>query len=155
MVIDRASGKYLAGPSAPTAANLKSWLQEHPTYEVVRPVSKIPPGGNAKSKPKSDSPKVVQSIIKITNDNQLGISQPTKTQQTKPPTKSITSPQQTNSKVLSPKPTQIKPALKSPTSTKPPSTSTIKPAATPKSPSTSQTKVVFFYIKISIFIDKK
>lgn len=43
---ERKSGRLLAGPNAPTAENLKSWLQSNPTFEVVRPgaLSTIKPG---------------------------------------------------------------------------------------------------------------
>lgn len=36
----------MAGPNAPTAGNLKAWLQKNPTFEVVRPgtLSTIKPG---------------------------------------------------------------------------------------------------------------
>lgn len=37
IVYERKSGRLLAGPNAPTADNLKSWLQSNPTFEVVRP----------------------------------------------------------------------------------------------------------------------
>lgn len=34
---ERKTGRLLAGPNAPTAENLKAWLQSNPTFEVVRP----------------------------------------------------------------------------------------------------------------------
>ncbi|KAJ2947972.1 hypothetical protein O0L34_g9764 [Tuta absoluta] len=37
IVYERKSGRLLAGPNAPTAENLKTWLQKNPTFEVVRP----------------------------------------------------------------------------------------------------------------------
>ncbi|XP_039752427.1 death-inducer obliterator 1 isoform X3 [Pararge aegeria] len=37
IVYERKSGRLLAGPNAPTAENLKIWLQKNPTFEVVRP----------------------------------------------------------------------------------------------------------------------
>lgn len=40
-VHERATGKTISGPNAPTAANLKQWLKEHPGYEVVRPENKV------------------------------------------------------------------------------------------------------------------
>ncbi|XP_012274490.1 uncharacterized protein LOC105696523 isoform X2 [Orussus abietinus] len=39
IVFDRKSGKVLAGADAPSASNLKTWLKENPTFEVVRPNS--------------------------------------------------------------------------------------------------------------------
>ncbi|XP_013107132.2 death-inducer obliterator 1 [Stomoxys calcitrans] len=38
-VFERKSGRTLSGNSAPTFANLKKWLQDNPTFEVVRPGS--------------------------------------------------------------------------------------------------------------------
>ncbi|XP_049879682.1 death-inducer obliterator 1 isoform X2 [Pectinophora gossypiella] len=37
IVYERKTGRLLAGPNAPTAENLKTWLQKNPTFEVVRP----------------------------------------------------------------------------------------------------------------------
>ncbi|XP_043471385.1 uncharacterized protein LOC122504370 isoform X2 [Leptopilina heterotoma] len=39
MVYDRKTGKVLSGAGAPTAGNLKNWLKENPSYEIVRPNS--------------------------------------------------------------------------------------------------------------------
>ncbi|KAI8497391.1 Death-inducer obliterator 1 [Branchiostoma belcheri] len=36
-VIERSTGRLLAGLSAPTEDNLSQWLETHPTYEVLRP----------------------------------------------------------------------------------------------------------------------
>lgn len=41
IVYERATGKCLAGPNAPSAANLKQWLKEHPGFELVRPANKV------------------------------------------------------------------------------------------------------------------
>lgn len=38
-VIDRKTGKILAGASAPKVGNLEQWLKENPTYEVVKPTT--------------------------------------------------------------------------------------------------------------------
>ncbi|XP_005188356.2 uncharacterized protein LOC101895968 [Musca domestica] len=38
-VFERKSGRTLTGHNAPTFANLKKWLQENPTFEVVQPGS--------------------------------------------------------------------------------------------------------------------
>lgn len=40
-VFERATGKCLSGSNAPSAANLKSWLKEHPGFEVVKPQQQI------------------------------------------------------------------------------------------------------------------
>ncbi|PSN57524.1 hypothetical protein C0J52_01640 [Blattella germanica] len=37
IVFERKTGRLLAGPNAPTAGNLKTWLKDNPTFEVVRP----------------------------------------------------------------------------------------------------------------------
>ncbi|XP_034940332.1 death-inducer obliterator 1 isoform X2 [Chelonus insularis] len=37
IVFERRTGKVLTGVDAPTTSNLKTWLKEHPTFEVVRP----------------------------------------------------------------------------------------------------------------------
>ncbi|KAK0163664.1 hypothetical protein PV327_007322 [Microctonus hyperodae] len=36
IVFERRTGKVLTGGDAPTTSNLKTWLKEHPTFEVVR-----------------------------------------------------------------------------------------------------------------------
>ncbi|XP_055387754.1 uncharacterized protein LOC129616242 [Condylostylus longicornis] len=38
-VFERKTGKILTGNNAPTTANLKRWLQENPTFEVIQPGS--------------------------------------------------------------------------------------------------------------------
>jgi len=38
-VFERKTGKIITGNNAPTTANLKRWLQENPTFEVVQPGS--------------------------------------------------------------------------------------------------------------------
>lgn len=38
-VFERKSGRILTGVSAPTTLNLKKWLQDNPTFEVVQPGS--------------------------------------------------------------------------------------------------------------------
>uniref|UniRef100_A0A8D8FKD7 Death-inducer obliterator 1 n=1 Tax=Culex pipiens TaxID=7175 RepID=A0A8D8FKD7_CULPI len=39
IVMERKTGRCLTGKNAPTAENLKAWLQSHPTFEVVPPGS--------------------------------------------------------------------------------------------------------------------
>ncbi|XP_077292288.1 protein partner of snf isoform X2 [Arctopsyche grandis] len=70
IVYERKTGKILAGTSAPTTSNLKTWLQEHPTYEVVQPGTSVskPTMNMSKSKPKQNSPKV-QSVLTLGPDN--------------------------------------------------------------------------------------
>ena len=37
IVFERKTGKVITGQDAPTTSTLKTWLKEHPTFEVVRP----------------------------------------------------------------------------------------------------------------------
>ncbi|XP_058805626.1 death-inducer obliterator 1 isoform X2 [Phymastichus coffea] len=37
VVFDKRTGKVITGADAPTASNLRAWLKEHPTCEVVKP----------------------------------------------------------------------------------------------------------------------
>ncbi len=37
MVFERKTGKLLTGPAAPIEANLRLWLEKHPTFEVLQP----------------------------------------------------------------------------------------------------------------------
>ncbi|XP_068626187.1 death-inducer obliterator 1 isoform X3 [Battus philenor] len=59
IVYERKTGRLLAGPNAPTAENLKWWLQKNPTFEVVRPgtLSTIKPNP-ARKKSLADSNKI-------------------------------------------------------------------------------------------------
>lgn len=52
----------MAGTNAPTADNLKAWLQQHPTFEVVRPgtLSTIKPG---LAKKKTAEPNKIQTTL--------------------------------------------------------------------------------------------
>ncbi|XP_047525577.1 death-inducer obliterator 1 [Pieris napi] len=63
IVYERKSGRLLAGPNAPTAENLKSWLQKNPTFEVVRPgtLSSIKP--NAVRKKSLDASNKIQTTL--------------------------------------------------------------------------------------------
>ncbi|XP_041974930.1 death-inducer obliterator 1 isoform X2 [Aricia agestis] len=62
IVYERKSGRLLAGPNAPTAENLKAWLQKNPTFEVVRPgtLSTIKPNLARK---KSSEPNKIQTTL--------------------------------------------------------------------------------------------
>ncbi|CAH0592546.1 unnamed protein product [Chrysodeixis includens] len=62
IVYERKSGRLLAGPNAPTAENLKAWLQQNPTFEVVRPgtLSTIKP---AVGKKKTSEPTKIQTTL--------------------------------------------------------------------------------------------
>ncbi|XP_046384500.1 death-inducer obliterator 1 [Ischnura elegans] len=37
IVYERKTGRLMTGANAPTVSNLRSWLKDHPTFEVVRP----------------------------------------------------------------------------------------------------------------------
>lgn len=38
-VFEKSKNRYLTGENAPTAQNLKQWLQDHPTFQVVTPAT--------------------------------------------------------------------------------------------------------------------
>lgn len=71
IVIERKTGNVLAGPNAPTTSNLKTWLQEHPTYEVVQPGTNIIKSSPniTKIKAKSNAPKFL-SVLTMGQDKQ-------------------------------------------------------------------------------------
>ncbi|XP_026319700.1 death-inducer obliterator 1 isoform X3 [Hyposmocoma kahamanoa] len=62
IVYERKTGRLLAGPNAPTAENLKTWLQKNPTFEVVRPgtLHTIKPN---LAKKKSNEPGKIQTTL--------------------------------------------------------------------------------------------
>ncbi|XP_045448734.1 death-inducer obliterator 1 [Melitaea cinxia] len=66
IVYERKSGRLLAGPNAPTAENLKTWLQKNPTFEVVRPgtLSAIKP--NIPKKKSTNEPNKIQTTLNFT-----------------------------------------------------------------------------------------
>ncbi|GBP39976.1 Death-inducer obliterator 1 [Eumeta japonica] len=74
IVFERTTGKCLDGANAPTAENLKSWLQKNPTFEVVRPgsLSAIKPNSNVK-KP---HPQKVQTILNFERIHKRAITTP-------------------------------------------------------------------------------
>lgn len=133
---ERKTGRLLAGPNAPTAENLKAWLQQNPTFEVVRPgtLSTIKPTTGKKKS--TDTTTKIQTTLNFARIPRKPVDHSTtpKTPQAEPKERSI--------KLISipreePKPT---PQLKSPVTPKsqPPqltdtpkaSTSTAKPAVT-------------------------
>lgn len=65
IVYERKSGRLLAGPNAPTADNLKVWLQKNPTFEVVRPgtLSAIKPNVTNKRKAAAKEPNKIQTTL--------------------------------------------------------------------------------------------
>ncbi|KAL4712637.1 hypothetical protein ACJJTC_007934 [Scirpophaga incertulas] len=63
IVYERKTKRLLAGPNAPTAENLKAWLQKNPTFEVIRPgaLSAIKP--NTTKRKLSNEPNKVQTTL--------------------------------------------------------------------------------------------
>eukprot|EP00794_Sanderia_malayensis_P012134 gene12134-13387_t len=59
-VLERSTGKVLAGLIAPTKANIFTWVEEHPTFEVFRPVN----SNNSSQKDKRDLTEVIRSNVK-------------------------------------------------------------------------------------------
>ncbi|CAH0690632.1 unnamed protein product [Chilo suppressalis] len=78
IVYERKSGRLLAGPNAPTAENLKTWLQKNPTFEVVRPgtLSTIKPNLAPKKRP-SNEPNKIQTTLSFERIPRKSIEQPT------------------------------------------------------------------------------
>lgn len=80
-VYERKSGKFLVGNNAPTAANLKSFLQEHPTFEVVRTNMVLnrehtPQKVAPRPRPQQLQQTKVQSVLTLGHDRHLAIAQP-------------------------------------------------------------------------------
>ncbi|XP_047535468.1 death-inducer obliterator 1 [Vanessa atalanta] len=86
IVYERKSGRLLAGPNAPTAENLKTWLQKNPTFEVVRPgtLSAIKP--NIPRKKSINEPNKIQTTLNFARIPKKTVEQPTqpKTPQSEP-----------------------------------------------------------------------
>lgn len=88
----------MAGPNAPTAENLKTWLQKNPTFEVVRPgtLHTIKPN---LAKKKSNEPGKIQTTLNFERIPRKSAEQPLtpKTPQQEPKekiTKVVTSPRE-------------------------------------------------------------
>ncbi|XP_026759086.2 death-inducer obliterator 1 [Galleria mellonella] len=79
IVYERKSGRLLAGPNAPTAENLKAWLQKNPTFEVVRPgtLSTIKP--NVSKRKLSNEPNKIQTTLNFEKISRKSIEQPSVT----------------------------------------------------------------------------
>ncbi|XP_063822879.1 death-inducer obliterator 1 isoform X1 [Ostrinia nubilalis] len=76
IVFERKSGKLLAGPNAPTAENLKAWLQKNPTFEVVRPGSLSPIRPTITKKKVSNEPNKIQTTLNFERVPKKSIEQP-------------------------------------------------------------------------------
>lgn len=108
IVYERKSGRLLAGPNAPTAENLKAWLQKNPTFEVVRPgtLSTIKP--NTSKKKNSNEPNRIQTTLNFERIPRKSLEQttPSKSQQVEVKekiNKSLPSPKEEVKTVIQPK----------------------------------------------------
>lgn len=63
IVYERKTGRLLAGPNAPTAENLKAWLQKNPTFEVVRPGTLSTTKPNVARKKSCNEPTKIQTTL--------------------------------------------------------------------------------------------
>lgn len=89
----------MAGPNAPTAENLKTWLQKNPTFEVVRPGTLHTIKPNLAKKKLSNEPGKIQTTLNFERIHRKPAEQPQtpKTPQPEPKekiTKVITSPKE-------------------------------------------------------------
>ncbi|XP_059050860.1 death-inducer obliterator 1 isoform X2 [Achroia grisella] len=138
IVYERKTGRILAGPNAPTAENLKAWLQKNPTFEVVRPgtLSAIKP--NISKRKLSNEPHKIQTTLnfeKIPRKN-VEQSQPAKSQQVenKEKTPKNVTPTREDSKIVSQPKTPVtpRPQASQYTDTPKPSTSFAKTTHEPR-----------------------
>lgn len=123
----------MAGPNAPTAENLRSWLQKNPTFEVVRPgaLSTIKP--NTSKKKASNEPNKIQTTLNFERIPRKAAEQNILVKSQQPEIKEkinkmLMSPREENKPLVTPKtPTSVKPSIlnKSPAPQK---------NATPKTP---------------------
>lgn len=128
----------MAGPNAPTAENLKTWLQKNPTFEVVRPgtLHTIKPN---LAKKKSNEPVKIQTTLNFERMPRKSVEQPTtpKTPQQEPKdkiTKVVTSPKEEMRPTSQPRtPVMLRSQLPEYQDTPRPSTSTAK-STEPKKP---------------------
>lgn len=142
IVYERETGRCLAGPSAPTAANLKVWLQDNPTFEVVQPGTMNRPSININKERAKINTQSVQSVLKVTQDKQIILMQPPKgnpanrnqAQPIKPLTPKTPTPKVIPAKPITPKTLTLK--ITSPKEQITPKPATPKPStpkpATPK-----------------------
>ncbi|CAG9581517.1 unnamed protein product [Danaus chrysippus] len=114
IVYERKSGRLLAGPNAPTAENLKAWLQKNPTFEVVRPgtLSAIKP--NVTRKKSLNEPAKIQTTLNFARI-------PRKSSETPPLKSPSNEPKEKEKPIISPK-------------------EEVKPIAPPKTPTTPKSQ---------------
>lgn len=67
----------MAGPNAPTAENLKAWLQKNPTFEVVRPDSLSPIRPTITKKKVTNEPNKIQTTLNFERIPKKATEQPT------------------------------------------------------------------------------
>lgn len=91
IVYERKSGRLLAGTNAPTAENLKSWLQQNPTFEVVRPgtLSTIKPGLGKKKTTETNKVQTTLNFERIPRKSAEQVTPPVKTPTTESKERSI------------------------------------------------------------------
>nr|XP_034830189.1 uncharacterized protein LOC117987295 isoform X3 [Maniola hyperantus] len=85
IVYERKSGRLLAGPNAPTAENLKIWLQKNPTFEVVRPGTLTAIKPNVIRKKPSLEPNKIQTTLNFARIPRKSVEQSPQTPQVKTP----------------------------------------------------------------------
>lgn len=73
---ERKSGRLLAGPNAPTAENLKNWLQKNPTFEVVCPGTLHTIKPNLMKKKSLNEPKKIQTTLNFERIPRKSVEQP-------------------------------------------------------------------------------
>ncbi|XP_050681250.1 death-inducer obliterator 1 isoform X1 [Leptidea sinapis] len=142
IVYERKTGRLLAGPNAPTAENLKAWLQKNPTFEVVRPgtLSTIKPNVTKKKSGESNKIQTTLSFAKIPRKSTEQLSPIAKTAPPESKDKSSnviqTSKEQTKIAKESPKAPLVKQEVATPPQVKTPATPKLQPTTeidTPKS----------------------
>lgn len=138
-VFERTTGRFLTGNSAPTADNLKRWLQEHPTFEVVNAGSAQAIAIKAK---KQQLQQLSRSMAQEEQKQQLNSSQQVKPIQTTlkiGPTKNI---QIVNPQTQSATPTQSHSTKQNPLRIQKMLPSFLSPTPSPVTNKTSQPVVV-------------
>lgn len=152
IVFERRTGKCLAGPNAPTAENLKSWLQKNPTFEVVRPGTLGSTKPNAPTK--KPEPQKIQTTLNFEKINKKSTAH-SPTTQTTTELKQIKSPKEPKRSPSIRSFLVSKPSTPTAADTTKPSTLTPKSAETKKSTKptlnrsrSSTEKVIFLYMII-------
>lgn len=163
VVMEKKTGRYLTGSSAPTVENLKQWLSEHPTFEIVPPNSAQAVVIKAKQQQLKQLSKDLQNEKKLFSVTDQKIQTTLKIDPTKkiilvnPHRQMLNDPKQQSAKATPPKLIklsqqqqqqliQIKPTspIKSPTSGSPKTPVVLTPktpvSATPKTPTSATPK---------------